>query len=433
MTFEVERLVIEGGQRLSGSIRVHGAKNAALPILAASVMSSGETVLEDVPSLDDVHVMLDILRALGAKVSYEGHTVTVNSAGIHTTDVPEHLMRKMRSSIFLLGPLLARFGCVRVSKPGGCTIGTRPIDLHLKGLALLGAEMTDRHGFIECRATRLRGTTIFLDLPSVGATENLLMAACLAEGETIIGNAAREPEIRDLAAYLNHIGARVEGAGEDTIYIQGVAKLQTGAYQIAPDRVVAGTLLLASAITRGHVQLTNVRPADLTAVITKLRETGVQVLAFRDILEVKHSGSLQSVDRIQTAPFPGFPTDLQAPFMSLLSVAKGTSVVSETIFEDRFKHVSELQRMGASIKVDLRTAFVRGVDELTGAVVEATDLRAGAALVIAGLAAQGPTIIDHVYHIDRGYEAIEEQLCDLGANVTRMRSQVEHTATTAEA
>lgn len=417
----MERLVIEGGERLSGSLRIHGSKNAALPILAAATMVDGETILEDVPNLDDVHVMLDILRSLGAVVSFSGNTVTVNPQGIHTTDVPEHLMRQMRSSIFLLGPLLARFGSVRVSKPGGCTIGTRPIDLHEKGIATLGATLIDRHGFIECQATRLRGASIFLDLPSVGATENLMMAACLAQGETIIGNAAREPEIRDLANYLVQMGARIRGAGEDTIYIEGVQRLTANRHRIAPDRVVAGTLLLAAAITKGHIQLTNVRPADLTAVITKLRETGVQVNASRDILEVKHTGTLVSVDRIQTAPFPGFPTDLQAPFMALLTVAEGTSVISETVFEDRFKHVSELQRMGAVIKVDLRSAFVRGVPELTGAAVEATDLRAGAALVLAGLAAQGPTVIDRVYHIDRGYEAIECQLRDLGANVVRVR------------
>ncbi|MCY0901896.1 MAG: UDP-N-acetylglucosamine 1-carboxyvinyltransferase, partial [Firmicutes bacterium] len=306
-------------------------------------------------------------------------------------------------------------------KPGGCTIGTRPIDLHEKGIATLGATLIDRHGFIECQATRLSGASIFLDLPSVGATENLMMAACLAQGETIIGNAAREPEIRDLANYLVQMGARIRGAGEDTIYIEGVQRLTANRHRIPPDRVVAGTLLLAAAITKGHIQLTNVRPADLTAVITKLRETGVQVNASRDILEVKHTGTLVSVDRIQTAPFPGFPTDLQAPFMALLTVAEGTSVISETVFEDRFKHVSELQRMGAVIKVDLRSAFVRGVPELTGAAVEATDLRAGAALVLAGLAAQGPTVIDRVYHIDRGYEAIECQLRDLGANVVRVR------------
>lgn len=419
----MERLVIEGGTPLSGIQRVHGSKNAALPILAASTMASGEIQLTDVPNLEDVQVMLDILRTLGARATFARGAAVIDPRTIHTTDVPEYLMRLMRSSIFLMGPLLTRFQTVRVSKPGGCTIGSRPIDLHLKGLAELGANIADRHGFIECTAKRLRGAQIFLDFPSVGATENLMMAAVLAEGETIIGNAAREPEIRDLAAFLNRLGARVDGAGEDTIVIEGVDRLDGGEMAIAPDRVVAGTLLIAGAITGGSILLTNVRPADLTAVITKLREAGVQVLAGRDILELKGGPGLRAVDRIQTAPFPGFPTDLQAPFMSLLTVANGTSVISETIFEDRFKHVSELLRMGAAIKVDLRTAFIRGVPELSGAAVEATDLRAGAALVIAGLAAQGTTVVERVHHIDRGYERLERQLAELGANIGRVRQE----------
>ncbi len=417
----MERLVIEGGTPLSGVLRVHGAKNAALPILAAATMANGQIVLSDVPNLEDVHVMLDILRGLGAQVSYQRRTVVVNPQAIQSTDVPEHLMRLMRSSIFLMGPLLARFGTVRVSKPGGCTIGSRPIDFHLKGLAQMGAQIVDRHGFIECSAPRLKGAQIFLDFPSVGATENLMMAAALADGETVIGNAAREPEIRELAMFLTHLGARIQGAGEDTIAVRGVDQLGGAEWTIGPDRVVTGTLMLATAITGGHVRLQNVRPADLTAVITKLREAGVQVLAGHDILEIKGSGSLQAIERIQTAPYPGFPTDLQAPFMALLSLAHGTSVVSETVFEDRFKHVGELQRMGAAIKLDLRTAFVRGVKELTGAFVEASDLRAGAALVLAGLAAQGSTVVERVFHIDRGYEHIELQLRELGAHIARTR------------
>ncbi len=413
--------MIEGGTPLFGTLRVHGAKNSALPILAAATMAREQVVLTDVPDLEDIHVMLDILRGLGAQVSYQRRTVVVNPRTIHSTDVPEHLMRLMRSSIFLMGPLLSRFGTVRVSKPGGCTIGSRPIDFHLKGLAQMGAQIVDRHGFIECSASRLQGAQVFLDLPSVGATENLMMAAALAEGETVIGNAAREPEIRELALFLTQLGARIRGAGEDTIVIRGVDRLDSAEWGIGPDRVVTGTLLIAAAVTGGHVRLQNVRPGDLTAVVTKLRETGVQVLAGHDILEVKGSGSLQAIERIQTAPYPGFPTDLQAPFMALLTLANGTSVVSETVFEDRFKHVSELQRMGASIKVDLRTAFVRGVHELTGAAVEATDLRAGAALVLAGLAASGTTVVERVFHIDRGYENIELQLRELGARVVRTR------------
>ncbi len=426
------RFIIDGGHRLNGSIRVHGSKNAALPILAAVVMAQGETVIKDVPRLDDVFVMLEILRSLGAKVAFHKNEVVIDPTFIHTTDVPEDLMKLMRSSIFLMGPLLARFQSVKISKPGGCTIGSRPIDFHLKGLRMLGAEIIERHGYIECRAERLQGGSIFLDFPSVGATENLLMASVLAEGETLIGNAAREPEIRDLAAFLNQLGARIEGAGEDTIVVHGVPKLQSTEFRVQPDRIVAGTLLIASAMTRGHVEIQNVRPTDLTAVIMKLQETGVQVKPNHDILEVRSQGMLKAVERLQTSPFPGFPTDLQAPFMSLLTVAKGTSIISETIFEDRFKHVSELQRMGASIKVDLRTAFIRGIPELTGAAVEATDLRAGAALVIAGLGAEGRTILDHVYHIDRGYEAMELQLRSLGAKILRVQDSLERLEAQAE-
>ncbi|KYP81858.1 UDP-N-acetylglucosamine 1-carboxyvinyltransferase [Ferroacidibacillus organovorans] len=381
---DVERLVIEGGRRLAGSLRVHGSKNAALPILAAVTMADEETLIRDVPNLEDIHVMLDILRSVGAKVRYVDHQVYIDPTSIETTVIPDHLMSQMRSSIFLMGPLLARFGMVRISKPGGCSIGSRPIDFHLKGLEQLGAEVIDRHGYIECRANRLRGGAIFLDFPSVGATENLMMAACLAEGETVIGNAAREPEIRDLAAFLTTLGARISGAGDDTIVIEGVRRLHGGQFDVSPDRIVTGTLLIAGAVTGGHVVLTNVRPSDSTAVIMKLREAGVQISASRDILEVRESSELRAIDRVQTAPFPGFPTDLQAPLMALLSMAKGTSIVSETVFEDRFRHVPELLRMGASIKVDLRTAFVRGVKELSGAPVSATDLRAGAALVVAG-------------------------------------------------
>lgn len=429
----MERLVIEGGNRLTGSVRVHGSKNAALPILAAVVMAKEETIIHDVPNLDDIAVMLDILRSLGARVTRNKSDVIVDSSTIHTTNVPDYLMRLMRSSIFLMGPLLARFGSVRISKPGGCSIGTRPIDLHLKGLELLGAKIVERHGFIECQASQLQGASIFLDFPSVGATENLMMAAVLAKGETIIGNAAREPEIRDLAALLTQLGARIRGAGEDTIVIEGVNELHGGEYQVSPDRIVAGTLMIAASITGGHVQLRNVRPMDLTAVTTKLREAGVQVTGLHDILDIKRTGPLHAVERIQTSPYPGFPTDLQAPFMSLLTMAQGVSVISETIFEDRFQHVSELQRMGASIKVDIRTAFIRGVTELTGAVVEATDLRAGAALAIAGLAAEGSTILERVHHIDRGYEGFELQLRELGAHIRRVRETGKDASVSADA
>lgn len=417
----MERLAIVGGRPLTGSVRVHGAKNAALPILAASVLATGKSTIQDVPDLKDIQVMSGILESLGAKVTGKGRTIHVDASEVHTFEVPEEMMRQMRSSIFLMGPILARFGSVKVSKPGGCTIGSRPIDFHLKGLKALGATIEERGGYIECTSKRLRGEHIYLDVPSVGATENLMMAATLAEGTTTIGNAAREPEIVDLARFLNKMGAKVNGAGEDTIIIQGVEQLKPTRHTIIPDRIVAGTLLLAGAITRGEITLTNVIPGHLGVVLTKLRETGVEIKVDRDIINLRSRNELRAVDRIQTAPYPGFPTDLQAPFMSLLTISKGSSIVSESIFEERFKHVSELRRMGANIKVDLRTAFVQGVSELTAASVEATDLRAGAALVIAALAAKGVTYISNVHHIDRGYERIEEVLNALGARTWRIK------------
>jgi UDP-N-acetylglucosamine 1-carboxyvinyltransferase len=418
----VERLAIVGGRPLTGTVRIHGAKNAALPILAASVLAIGKSSISDVPNLNDIHVMSQILESLGAKVKSEGRTIHVDSSSIHSFEVPDDMMRKMRSSIFLMGPILARFGTVRVSKPGGCTIGSRPIDLHLKGLKALGANIEEKAGYIQCTAERLRGDHIYLDIPSVGATENLMMAATLAEGTTTIGNAAREPEIVDLARFLTKMGAKISGAGEDTITIQGVEELRPTRHTIIPDRIVAGTYLLAGAITKGEIRLTNVIPGHLGVVLTKLREAGVEIKVDRDIINVRSRGELRAVDRIQTAPYPGFPTDLQAPFMSLLTIAKGSSIISENIFEERFKHVSELRRMGANIKVDLRSAFVQGVSELTAATVEATDLRAGAALVIAALAAKGVTYIQGVHHIDRGYERIEDVLNALGARAWRIKS-----------
>jgi UDP-N-acetylglucosamine 1-carboxyvinyltransferase len=417
----VECLAIEGGHRLTGTVRVHGAKNAALPILAASVLAQGESVLEDVPDLQDIRVMLTILGQLGAKVERAGSAVRVDASSLQSTVVPDQLMRQMRSSIFLMGPILARYGKVRVSTPGGCTIGSRPIDLHLKGLRALGAKIEEQHGYIDCTASRLRGASIFLDLPSVGATENLIMAAVLAEGTTLIGNAAREPEIVDLAGYLNAMGAKICGAGETTVVIEGVDRLQAKRYRIIPDRIVTGTLMLAAAITGGDVKLTNSNAAHLGAVINKLLEAGVEVNAQDDTIQVKSDGRPRAIDHIRTDYYPGFPTDLQSPFMALLTLAKGTSVITESVFEGRYKHVSELRRMGAKIKVDLRTAFVVGVPELSGAVLEATDLRAGAALILAGLAAKGKTYVEHVHHIDRGYERVEDLFRSIGAKIWRQK------------
>jgi UDP-N-acetylglucosamine 1-carboxyvinyltransferase len=417
----VECLAIEGGRRLTGTVRVHGAKNAALPILAASVLAHGESVIEDVPDLQDIRVMLTILRQLGVHATVEGSTIRVDASQLQSTEVPDHLMRQMRSSIFLMGPILARYGRVRVSTPGGCTIGSRPIDLHLKGLQALGAHIEEKHGYIDCTAKRLQGANIYLDLPSVGATENLIMAAVLAEGVTLISNAAREPEIVDLADYLNSMGAKVRGAGEATVVIEGVEQLHAASYKVIPDRIVTGTLMLAAAITQGDITLTNTNADHLGVVINKLREAGVEIDVNQDVMHVRAPQKPKRIDRIQTAYYPGFPTDLQSPFMSLLTVATGTSVITESVFEGRFKHVSELRRMGAKIKVDLRTAFIEGVSELTGAVVEATDLRAGAALILAGLAANGTTHVENLHHIDRGYERVEELFTQLGADIQRVQ------------
>jgi UDP-N-acetylglucosamine 1-carboxyvinyltransferase len=415
----LEKLFIEGGRPLSGTISIHGAKNAALPILAASMMASGVHTLRNVPDLLDIQTMLHILSGLGCEFELQGDTVTLNTATADSFQVPEQLMRQMRSSIFLMGPLLARFGCVHVSQPGGCAIGERKIDLHLKGLEALGARIEETPNAIICAADRLRGADIVLDFPSVGATENIMMAGVMAEGRTTIYNAAREPEIQDLQNFLNAMGADVIGAGTDTITIRGVTELQPVTYRIIPDRIVAGTVMVAAAATRGEVTLENVNPAHLTSVLHALKRAGVQITAGDDIINVSCPGRPKAVERIVTSPYPAFPTDLQAQVMVLLTLADGLSIMKETIFEGRFKHVDELSRMGADIRVDLNSAFIRGVPRLYGATVEATDLRAGAALVIAGLAARGTTVVEQVHHIDRGYDRIEEMLSRLGANIRR--------------
>jgi UDP-N-acetylglucosamine 1-carboxyvinyltransferase len=400
-------------------VRVYGAKNAALPILAATVMVEGTCVIEGVPVLEDVRVMMDILKSLGASVEQDGERVVVDAGAIGLTDVPSDLMARMRSSIFLMGPLIARFGEVRVSRPGGCVIGQRPIDFHLKGLRQMGAAIEERHGFIRCTARRLTGTTITLDFPSVGATENLMMAAVLADGVTRIENAAREPEIVDLARFLNACGAQVKGAGEDTIVVRGVHHLHGAVHRIIPDRIVAGTMAIVAAATRGRVCLEGAPTAYLGAILSKLRESGVRVDVSGDTLWVRADGPCRAVD-IVTAPYPGFPTDLQAPFMAWMATAVGTSVIRENVFDARFRHVDELLRMGADITVDLRTAVVRGVQKLSGASVTATDLRGGAALVVAGLAAEGVTRVTGLHHIDRGYQALDVYLRDLGADIVRV-------------
>ncbi len=415
----MEKLVIEGGRPLSGTIQIHGAKNAALPILAASIMASGTHKLSNVPDLLDIQVMLEILRSLGCQAEHYGDTVTVQTSTAYSSHVPEELMGQMRSSIFLMGPLLARFGSVTVYQPGGCAIGERKIDLHLKGLQALGAKIEETGNRIVCTADSLQGAEIVLDFPSVGATENIMMAAVMAEGVTTLYNAAREPEIQDLQNFLNTMGADIIGAGTDTITISGVRSLSPCLYRIIPDRIVAGTVLVAAAVTKGGVTLERVNPAHLTSVIHVLRRAGVQFAIDGDIIQVSCPTRPKAVERIVTSPHPSFPTDLQAQVMVLLSLADGLSVIKETIFEGRFKHVDELSRMGADIRVDLSSAFIRGVPRLYGATVEATDLRAGAALVIAALAAHGTTIVEQIHHIDRGYDRIEEMLSGLGATIKR--------------
>ena len=415
----MEKLVIEGGRPLSGTIQVHGSKNAALPILAASIMAEGTHMIHNVPNLLDIKVMLSICSALGCRTEMRDGRVVIDTSSVATSQIPEELMGQMRSSIFLMGPLLARFGEVTITQPGGCAIGERKIDLHLRGLEALGANIEIDGGTIRCTAHRLKGADIVLDLPSVGATENILMAAVLAEGRTMIHNAAREPEIVDLQDYLNKMGARVSGAGTSSITVEGVDALRPCQYTVIPDRIVAGTIMAATAATRGEVTLTGVNPEHLSTITHVLERAGVHIRTHGDIMEVSCASRTRAIDRIVTQPYPAFPTDMQPQMMVLFSLSYGTSIIKETIFEGRFKHVDELNRMGADIRVDMHSAFVRGVPRLYGAVVEATDLRAGAALVIAGLAATGTTVVEQVHHIDRGYDRIEEMFARLGARIER--------------
>ncbi|WP_166243838.1 UDP-N-acetylglucosamine 1-carboxyvinyltransferase [Paenibacillus turpanensis] len=417
----MDKLVIEGGKPLTGTIRIHGAKNAALPILAASVMASGIHSIDNVPDLKDIDTMMKILNAIGCRAEMREGRIVMDTSGIHSSHIPEDLMRQMRSSIFLMGPLLARFGEVRVYQPGGCAIGDRKIDLHLRGLEALGATIEETETMIVCRAEQLTGTDIHLDFPSVGATENLMMAAAMAEGTTMITNAAREPEIQDLQNFLNAMGANIIGAGTDTITIKGTKELHPEPYRIIPDRIVAGTLMVAAAVTKGNITLEDVNPAHLSSVIHVLRRMGVQITIDNDIMNVSYASRPKAVERIVTAPYPSFPTDMQSQVMVLMSIAEGASVIKETVFDGRFKHVDELCRMGADIRVDMSSAIIRGVPRLYGATVEATDLRAGAAMVLAGLAANGTTVVEQVHHIDRGYDRIEHMFQSLGASIERVK------------
>jgi UDP-N-acetylglucosamine 1-carboxyvinyltransferase len=417
----VERFVISGGKNLRGTVKISGSKNAALPILAASLLCAGQCTIKDVPNLQDISTICDVLTSLGGVIRRNGTTVTVDAGHVYLAEVEEELTRQMRASNLVLGALVGRFHQAKISRPGGCNIGSRPMDLHLKGLRALGVQVNERFGFITAHTDRLAGVEMHLDLPSVGATENIMMAAVLAEGNTVIRNAAKEPEIVDLQNFLNCLGAKVKGAGTDTIKIEGVNGLHSGEYQIIPDRIEAGTYMIATAITAGDVTVANVIPEHMDALTAKLRESGVKVEEGDDYLRVVGTGRLQAVD-IKTMPYPGFPTDLQPQMMALLTLAGGTSVITETVFEHRYKHVSELRRMGAEIKVEGQTAIIKGVRKLSGAPVEVTDLRAGAALVLAAMAAENGTIVECVEHIDRGYERLEQKCNTLGAHIVRIKS-----------
>ncbi len=418
----MEKYIINGGHKLSGELSIQGAKNSVLPILAATVISGKTSVISNIPKLRDVDIMIKILSSLGAGVTLDDDVIYVDSSTINKIEVPEELVREMRSSIIIMGAMLARFGEVKIAFPGGCEIGPRPIDLHLKSLRQMGAVIEEAHGFLECKTTGLKGCEIQLDYPSVGATENIMLAAVTAEGVTTIRNAAREPEIVDLQYYLNEAGARIVGAGTSIITIEGVKELRDCKHRIIPDRIVAGTYMAAApAITKGEIIIKDIITDHLLSIIAKLREAGVIVYANGNALKVIGPNKLYALEMLQTLPYPGFPTDMQAQIMALLTIANGTSIVNETVFENRFKHAEELTRMGANIKTFGKVAVIKGVKELTGAKVAAKDLRGGAALVLAGLVAQGSTEIENIYHINRGYENMVENLRSLGADIKIIR------------
>jgi len=416
------KLQITGGNNLSGSIRISGAKNAALPILMATLLAKGPTTIGNVPHLNDVTTTLELLGMMGVSMTLgENMTVEINADTIKTFEAPYDLVKTMRASILVLGPLLARFGEADVSLPGGCAIGSRPVDLHIKGMEAMGAEIDVTDGYVRARAKNgLTGARIFMDIVSVGATENLLMAATLAKGTTILENAAREPEVVDVAEYLIAMGANISGAGTDVITIEGVEELTGAHHDVLPDRIETGTYLVAAAITGGSVKVKDTNPEILESVLLKLQEAGAKITTGDDWIELDMEGKRPKSVNVKTAPYPGFPTDMQAQFTALNVVAEGTGVITETIFENRFMHVSELQRMGADIQIEGNNAICTGVERLTGAQVMATDLRASASLVIAGLVAEGDTLVDRIYHIDRGYECIEEKLQMLGAAIKRV-------------
>ncbi|KQT36827.1 MULTISPECIES: UDP-N-acetylglucosamine 1-carboxyvinyltransferase [unclassified Methylophilus] len=419
----MDKLIIEGGVPLRGEVVISGAKNAALPILCAGLLAETPLVLTGVPELRDVASTLKLLDTMGVKVGKDNDRVTLDASDVASFEATYEMVKTMRASILVLGPLLARFGTARVSLPGGCAIGSRPVDLHIKGLQAMGAAMHITHGYIQASTLhlpnrRLQGATYYMDMVTVTGTENLMMAAALAQGTTVLENAAKEPEVVDLAECLNKMGAKISGAGTDTITIEGVERLTGAEHHIVCDRIEAGTYMVAAAMTGGEVTLKNARPDLLEAVIEKLREAGAEISSDPNSITVRSNGQLKAIN-IRTAPHPAFPTDMQAQFMAMNTIADGVSTVVETIFENRFMHVQELQRMGANIEVQGNTAVVKGISALEGANVMATDLRASAGLVLAGLVADGETVIDRIYHLDRGYERLEEKLNQLGAKVRR--------------
>ncbi len=417
----MDKLLISGGTRLEGSVSISGAKNAALPILAGTLLATEPVIIRNVPHLKDVATTITLLQSMGAQVTFdEKLSVEVDGSSVSERRAPYELVKTMRASILVLGPLVARFGEADVSLPGGCAIGTRPVNLHVEGLEAMGATVSVENGFIRARAKRLKGARISFDTVTVTGTENLMMAATLAEGETVLENAAREPEVEDVAEFLNDMGAKISGAGTDTIRIEGVDKLRGADYRVMPDRIETGTYLVAAAITGGKVQLNHAAPRSLDAVVEKLVEAGAEINTGSDWIALDMHGQRPKAVDITTAPYPGFPTDMQAQFCALNAIAEGTGTVTETIFENRFQHVLELQRMGADIQVRGNRAVCHGIDRLAAAPVMATDLRASAGLVLAGLAASGETLVDRIYHIDRGYERIEEKLQSLGAVIRRV-------------
>lgn len=416
----MEKMIIEGGHRLVGEVAVSGAKNSALPLFTAALLVEGRNTLENVPALADILTISKLLQGMGVKIEGTSGLVHLDATGVHSYEAPYELVKTMRASVLVLGPLVAKWKRARVSLPGGCAIGARPIDLHLKGLATLGAKIEIKHGYVEAWADQLQGAKIYFDMPTVTGTENIMMAATLAQGKTVIENAAREPEVAELGIVLNKMGAKIQGLGTDVLIIDGVKELHPFRHTIMPDRIEAGTLMVAAGITQGNIKLLHGNLSHMEAVVTKLREAGLEIYAEGNGIRVIGPVNIKSVD-VKTMPYPGFPTDMQAQIMSLMCLANGLSVITETIFENRFMHVSELRRMGADIRIEGPNAIVRGLPNLTGAPVMATDLRASASLVLAGLAAEGLTEVSRIYHLDRGYEKLDEKLAQLGAKIKRAK------------